>query len=57
MYVPNLLKSLKDVSALFYDLEEQEWRLVAIDVVDAPNKRVSMTLNGSGMLTTIYRLE
>ena len=57
LYVPNLLKSLKDVSALFYDLEEQEWRLVAIDVVDAPNKRVSMTLNGSGMLTTIYRLE
>lgn len=57
LYVPNLLKSLKDVSALFYDLEEQEWRLVAIDVVDAPNKRVSMTLNGPGMLTTIYRLE
>ena len=57
LYVPNLLKSLKDVSALFYDLEEQEWRLVAIDVVDAPNKRVSMTLNGSGMLTKIYRLE
>ena len=57
LYVPNLLKSLPDVSALFYDLEEQEWRLVAIDVVDAPNKRVSMTLNGPGMLTTIYRLE
>lgn len=57
LYVPNLLKSLKDVSALFYDLEEQEWRLVAIDVVDAPNKRVSMTLNGPGMLTTIYLLE
>lgn len=57
LYVPNLLKSLKDVSALFYDLEEQEWRLVAIDVVDTPNKRVSMTLNGPGMLTTIYRLE
>ena len=57
LYVPNLLKSLKDVSALFYDLEEQEWRLVAIDVVDAPNKRVSMTLNGSGMLNAIYRLE
>ena len=35
LYVPNLLKSLKDVSALFYDLEEQEWRLVAIDVAQS----------------------
>lgn len=57
IYVPNLLDGLADVSALFYDCGEEQWRVIPAEVVDTVNKRISVTLNGSGVMTTIYRLE
>lgn len=57
VYVPNLLDGLTDVSALFYDCAGGQWRVIPAEKVDAANKRISVTLNGSGVMTTIYRLE
>lgn len=57
VYVPNLLDGLTDVSALFYDCAGGQWRVIPAERVDAANKRISVTLNGSGVMTTIYRLE
>ena len=57
IYVPNLLDGLADVSALFYDCGEEQWRVIPAEVVDTVNKRISVTLNESGVMTTIYRLE
>lgn len=57
IYVPNLLDGLTDVSALFYDCAGGQWRVIPAERVDAANKRISVTLNGAGVMTTIYRLE
>lgn len=57
IYVPNLLDGLTDVSALFYDCAGGQWRVIPAEAVDAANKRISVTLNGTGVMTTIYRLE
>ena len=57
VYVPNLLDGLKDVSALFYDCAGGQWRVIPAERVDAANKRISVTLDGAGVMTTIYRAE
>lgn len=55
LYIPNLLKGLSDVSALFYDKAEGEWRIIPAEKVDTDAKTVTVTLTGSGTMTVIYR--
>lgn len=55
LYIPNLLKGLSDVSALFYDKAEGEWRIVPAEKVNTDAKTVTVTLTGSGTMTVIYR--
>lgn len=55
LYVPNLVEGLSDVSVLFYDCAEGEWRVIPAERVDAAGKRVSVIINGSGVVTTIHR--
>lgn len=55
LYVPNLVEGLSDVSVLFYDCAEGEWRVIPAEMVDAAGKRVSVIINGSGVVTTVHR--
>lgn len=55
LYIPNLLKGLSDVSALFYDKAEGEWRIIPAEAVNTDTKTVTVTLTGSGTMTVIYR--
>ncbi len=57
LYVPNLLEGLQDVSALVYDCTEKQWKLIPADVVDAEGKRISVTMSGAGVVTTVHRVE
>lgn len=55
LYIPNLLKGLSDVSALFYDKAEGEWKIIPAEAVNTDAKTVTVTLTGSGTMTVIYR--
>lgn len=55
LYVPNLLKSLADVSVLFYDKADSRWRIIPAEQTDTEARTVTVTLTGSGVLTVIYR--
>lgn len=57
LYVPNLVEGLSDVSVLFYDCTEGEWRVIPVEKMDVAGKRVSVNINGSGVVTTIHRPE
>lgn len=55
LYVPNLTEGLQDVSILFCDCTDGQWQIIPAEEVDVQGKRVAVRLDGSGVVTTIYR--
>lgn len=55
LYVPNLLEGLQDVSVLFCGSADGRWQIIPVEEMDPQGKRVTVTLPGSGVVTTIYK--
>ena len=57
LYVPNLLEGLQNVSILFCGSTDGCWQIIPAEETDPQGKRVTVTLPGPGVVTTIYRKE
>lgn len=55
LYVPNLIQGIGEVQVLFYENATGLWKLINPANIDVVNKRLTVSISGSGSFSVVYK--